>query len=52
MNSVTNEPSVDFDDPNLQSRDISKEKFSLDVSAIHANQNDPAIKELSHFGGS
>ena len=55
--------SVDFDVDN--SRELSKEKFSVDVSAIEsaskmnqgaANRSkyeqENAIKEMSHFGGS
>ncbi len=62
--------STDFDaDQYNNSRDLSKEKFSVDVSAIEGtpskmqqnttyntlrsrHENDAAIKEMSHFGGS
>ena len=46
------------DDGHLNSRDLSKDKFSLDVSGIEhrptqGNQGqDITIKEMSHFGGS
>jgi len=55
--------SVDFEDQVNHSREISKDKFSLDVSAIDSvskmqhgqnksKEQDMAIKEMSHFGGS
>jgi hypothetical protein len=65
MNSITDpHGSLDFEDGANNSREISKEKFSLDMSAIeNASKMQPsnqrgrptdvsAIKEMSHFGGS